>query len=342
MGISEKVKNVGNLFRIQTIRPGKVTKFMDSLLKLLNALGLFKSPGRRQSPYSHLLQSFYMGFAQGQFAFCLVLIYSCTFVCSSKDFLEFFTLLMEVTCMTMILTEVLLLNTKRAQLLKLLERINKFDVASYPSPLMKYHWLEQFTWLFYGGFTFVTYLIKFVGVFIPITAEEVEHTRRIYGLKYPQNRLPVCMWIPYVDTSEPRYYVPLYLQELYMATLGFSMVMTSALLIPFIILHLVGQHLVLCRWLESLGKNCVGAGPGSRLQDAYDVYQMRRCIVLHRRLLDFRSQVKYLAFIEHSTPHLARHCADGGGNTHLNCKTFAIQLLPPVVCRFVKLSTFRI
>ncbi|KAL1463421.1 hypothetical protein WDU94_015172 [Cyamophila willieti] len=161
--------------------------------------------------------------------------------------------------------------------------------------------------------------------FIPITEAEDAHVKVIYGLKYPQNRLVQCWYIPGVDTSEPSWFIPLYLIQLYFMVL-FVVVTSIMFLFPFILLHLIGQHIVLSYKLKCLGKSLpiwsksFRKSPmednlksfskshkftGELQNDSsrnrwnrhqmkkaardHDTIEVRHCIVFHQQLLRFRA-----------------------------------------------------
>ncbi|KAL1458660.1 hypothetical protein WDU94_008791 [Cyamophila willieti] len=153
--------------------------------------------------------------------------------------------------------------------------------------------------------------------FFPISSKEYAHVHRIYEYQYPQNRLPQCLWIPYMDTSQPSCFRVLYVMEIYSATLGYAMATTEALFVPFVLLHLVGQHFVLSGKLKSLGTtppssvrvtpglgvsgrgvkssyqgpgvSRQGINPYSYQKREHEVAQVRQCILYHKQLIEFRT-----------------------------------------------------
>uniref|UniRef100_A0A8D8S8S3 Uncharacterized protein n=1 Tax=Cacopsylla melanoneura TaxID=428564 RepID=A0A8D8S8S3_9HEMI len=182
--------------------------------------------------------------------------------------------------------------------------------------------LFRWTWLVFVIITLSVMLLRCAITFFPINAQEYAHIQSVYGHKYPQNQLPQFLYIPRldtngpnwsvssVDTSEPYWFAVLYLAEVYWAVLIVSMSTTFSVIVPFILLHFVGQHFVLSDKLRSLGKLSVGPnllkpppmGPRHRLRHYReeqkkvhrDLTQVRQCIVDHQKLVEFRALVRYI------------------------------------------------
>uniref|UniRef100_A0A8D9AK47 Uncharacterized protein n=1 Tax=Cacopsylla melanoneura TaxID=428564 RepID=A0A8D9AK47_9HEMI len=272
----------------------KVTKFLYLQLTIITVLGLFNLPGTQPSvKYVPSLYKIYMGFTFGFFGTFLTLWSLCAAIKASKDFVEFFLILYEVVSVISMFVEIIFLSMNRVNFLKLLGKMKKFDVTTYPIILIKSSQLEHWTMLCYVGSVFMLMLVKCGYPFFTIDEEECNHIQEIYGYKYPQNRLPICVWIPYVDTSEPRWFIPLYILELHVFLLSFASTVVY-MMFPFIILHLVGQHIVLSYNLHCLGKSPMGTNSRqyhSQAKKSREVFQVRKCIVFHQRLLDFRAQV---------------------------------------------------
>ncbi|KAL1459610.1 hypothetical protein WDU94_011574 [Cyamophila willieti] len=177
--------------------------------------------------------------------------------------------------------------------LKLIDLMKKFDVTSYPIIFTNSRRLERLTFFSYVGSVFIIMLLKVSYPFVPISDAEYEHVQTIYGYKYPQNRLPQCWVIPYVDLSVPRWFIPLYLSQLYFIPL-FLVNATVILLFPFILLHLVGQHIVLSYKLMSLGKSPIGihsrhSRSHQKIREAREKFELKKCIHIHQQLLHFRA-----------------------------------------------------
>ncbi|KAL1458515.1 hypothetical protein WDU94_008657 [Cyamophila willieti] len=179
---------------------------------------------------------------------------------------------------------------KSADMIKLLDMMNKFDVTTNKTFFVNARRMEKFALNACLVFTILYVIIKFANPFFPISSKEYQHVQAIYDFKYPQNRLPLCFWIPYVDTSEPHWFAILYLVEIHLAMLGFSLGAVQQLIYPFIILHLVGQYLILSHHLNNLdeGQQGVLKHWQKRRKRLSEVFKVRKCIIMHQNLLEFR------------------------------------------------------
>ncbi|KAL1460894.1 hypothetical protein WDU94_012830 [Cyamophila willieti] len=283
-------------FTPKSKRREKVTKYLDLQLNVLRILGLFKLADSKLShPYRYLLQKIYIRFT---FTFSAILLtsgYLCILLRASKDFIEVFKILVETIVITSLLCETLMLMGRNSQLLKLLDLINKFDVTSNRSLFNTARKLEALTLLMYGLLVGFSTLSKYVEPFLSINDKEYAHRQYVYGFKNPRNKLPMCLWIPKIDTSELKWFPLIYIIEMYSAILWNSLAITTALFYPFILLHFCTQYLILSRQLKSLGQTTLLLPPSrylgydhDRLKRNTEILQMKKCIVFHRRLVDFR------------------------------------------------------
>jgi hypothetical protein len=73
---------------------------------------------------------------------------------------------------------------------------------------------------------------------LPKSPEELETNRRIYNLSHPNNVLPVPMYIPLVDTSEPHLYPCMYVLNMYLCVLTMFNGIASNVTFPLLV-HLI-------------------------------------------------------------------------------------------------------
>ncbi|KAL1449585.1 hypothetical protein WDU94_002077 [Cyamophila willieti] len=271
-----------------------MTRYLDLQLRLLRLLGLFNLPFSHR--YSSMLHRIYMRFTFTFFAVMLTASSLGAMIKLSQDFIVFFTVLMESIALLMVFTEVIFLNLKRKDLFKLLSQMKKFNITTRPNIFITCRKLERILWFAMYGIVLFVITIKFVSPFLPISNEEAAHLQALYGFSHPQNRLPHFLWLPFLDTSKPLWFTLFYFVNLYWVALDFALGTTEAVFFPSILLHLVGQHLVLSGHLKMLGKSPPGKSSRSfqdPLKKAYDLFHVRKCIVIHRRLLNFRTLVGY-------------------------------------------------
>uniref|UniRef100_A0A8D9E5H6 Uncharacterized protein n=1 Tax=Cacopsylla melanoneura TaxID=428564 RepID=A0A8D9E5H6_9HEMI len=204
---------IQNIHRRFLKNENRVTKYLHLQLNLLSMLGLFKST--KSSNGSSALHQFHMGFSFTFFATFLTLTYICAVTKSSKEFAEFSNIIFELLGMTLLFCQAVVLNTRRPALIELLKKMEKFDLNSQRMIFTTYRRLERLAFFVYYAAICFMFLLKFSIPFFPIDARSAAHVQSIYGFKYPQNRLPMCLGLPFVDTSEPKWFYVLYVLEIY-------------------------------------------------------------------------------------------------------------------------------
>uniref|UniRef100_A0A8D9B4A8 Odorant receptor n=1 Tax=Cacopsylla melanoneura TaxID=428564 RepID=A0A8D9B4A8_9HEMI len=206
---------IQNIHRRFLKNENRVTKYLHLQLNLLSMLGLFKSTKSSTRSSSTWHQQLHMVFSFTFFATLLTLTFVCVVTKSSKEFAEFSNIIFELLGMTLLFCQAVVLNTRRPALIELLKKMEKFDLNSQRMIFTTYRRLERLAFfVLYGGIGFVV-LLKFSVPFFPIDARSAAHVQSIYGFKYPQNRLPQCLALPFVDTSEPSWFYVLYMLEIY-------------------------------------------------------------------------------------------------------------------------------
>ncbi|KAL1464473.1 hypothetical protein WDU94_004119 [Cyamophila willieti] len=291
--VSKKLNTKNN------VQQKEVTKYLKLQLDVLRVLGLFKlSRSEISHPYRFQLQKIYITFTYTLSTIVLTLGYLCAFLKASKNFSELFKSLVEIVCVSTILIDIILLNMKNTELLKLLDLMNSFDVTSRRSVFNDARKYERVVFVSYCVLIGFASACSFLLPFLPLSNEKCEFFQQIYGFKYPQNRLPTCLWIPYIDTSEPRWFTLFYTIEIYTAILWIGLAITDALFYPFILLHLSGQYKVLSSKLKILGRSSMCAASKwtllktlreKRMKRTQEIFEVKKCILFHRRLLSFRT-----------------------------------------------------
>uniref|UniRef100_A0A8D8Z814 Odorant receptor n=1 Tax=Cacopsylla melanoneura TaxID=428564 RepID=A0A8D8Z814_9HEMI len=290
------------------IKKEKVSTYLDHQLSLLRFLGLFKlADDILVRPYRHLLQKIYIRFTFTYSIILLTLSYLCILFRASNSFIEVFKNLVETVAVSTLCMDIMLLNIKNTELLRLLDKMNTFDVTSKKSIYSNARKIERLIYVCYCVLIGFAMGIKYVIPFLPISSQHATFVQKVYGFKYPQKRLPMCLWIPYIDTSEPLWFPLFYLIEMYSAVLWFGLAITDALFYPFILLHFCGQHLVLASKLKNLGRSSVRPRMrtlrrtlcDNRLREEQEIFEVKKCILFHRKLCSFRLQVKYFLVLKH-------------------------------------------
>lgn len=264
---------------------------MDLMLKTLSMIGLYHLPGTKAT----LFRKIYMGFT---FLFCgltLVSMYLCAVLRTAKDIVELFKALMETVGMTYLSVQIVFLNVKRNEIHELLRSLNTFDITSNRKIFTISRKLERLTFYLFGSLiTFLPFLML-CSPFLPVSDKQLEHVKEIFELENPRLRLPYCLYIPYLDTSQPFWFTTLYLLQMYSAIYWVSLGIAEVLLTPFILMHLTGQYLILSQKLKTLGKTTtVGNQTQSRhyaSKKARDIFETRNSIMMHQKLVRFRAQV---------------------------------------------------
>lgn len=166
-------------------------------------------------------------------------------------------------------------------------------------------------------------VVNFFEKYFPLSEEEFSIMKFTYRTKYPNRRLYVNVWIPFIDESEYWYYPVIYLLELYpLMLLLISIVVIKPFLIVLII-HLEAQYKILRSYVEKVGhihKDSQGNvvfytnieaneyvclfnvdRPGTRddpkdMRRRYDEYEhmyVRQLLKYHQKLFKFESEVSY-------------------------------------------------
>ncbi|KAL1450061.1 hypothetical protein WDU94_002518 [Cyamophila willieti] len=302
----QKLRKLIKIIQRWSFKSDRVTKYLDYQLKFLDILGLFQLPNvlNGKSKSLQFLRQLHKSFTFFLLGTIITLNYLCVLIKSSKEFIEFSTVFMEVVATTLVFIEMVFFNLKRRELGELLSRMNHSDLTCNRRVAICRR-LERICFFMMNGTIFVITFIKLVEPFFPISFKSAQEIQSIYGLKYPQNRLPFCLWIPLIDTSEPSCFFGLYFIQLYVGFLVFASSTNAVMFFPLIILHLVKQHFVLAGRLESLGKTQLRKASrvrhklsdqeSQRLKILHDVLEMKKCIVLHQKLLEFRALYDYIS-----------------------------------------------
>ncbi|KAL1453564.1 hypothetical protein WDU94_009895 [Cyamophila willieti] len=269
----------------------------------MSFFGVFQLPESVISRKFPSVSKIYTGFIFLFFGTLMTLTLLSVIVAASKDLIEFSMNITERVLLSSLFIEVTFINEQRNSFLALVDQMKKFDVFTYPIIFIKSRYFECLSTAFYMASIILFILINNIEPFLPLDDKAYEYFQTIYGYKNPQYRLSITLWIPFVDTSELRWFIPLYFVDLYGSFLIFVM-SGYVVLFPIIILHFVGQHIILSYKLKSLGRSAwdkdwmrnQAMATSSRMtwdrqnqiKRARDVFQIKSCILFHQRLLRFR------------------------------------------------------
>lgn len=301
---ASRLLKMRNLFT--KIRPeDKTTTFLDLILKVLHVLGMFRLPPRDSTTQRKTtgFYKLYMTFVFTFYALSIVLNILCVIFHASQSFGEFLVKSMETLGVIFIFLEIILLNKKAEVILRILSLVKKFEFIGREKVFYISRRLEQFTSILFLVMILCSCIPRYMSPLLSISESEEEILKKTYALKNPQYRLPLCLWLPCVDTSEPVVFRILYLVEMYLGLYWIALGFVAASFFPFIFLHLCGQHFVLSSRLKLLGRPTVYFPRGARysrsycdrLRQQYEIKQMKRCILFHQKLVSFRTLVSLFA-----------------------------------------------
>lgn len=299
-----RLLKMGNIFT--EIRPQeKVTKFLDLQVQLLYVLGLFRLPPRvtHNSKHDfHCLHTLYMGFVFTFFAIFLVFNTLCVYIDSSQNFADFFTKSVENLGVTFLFFEIIIFNKNAEGIMRILSLMNKFDFTRNKRIFYIFRKLERLAFVIFVVSIMFVALSVFIGPILPIEGNK-EVVQKVHGFKYPLNRLPLRLWLPFLDPSEPYLFHIILSLEMYLGLLCITVGLMNATFYPFILLHLCGQHFVLSNQLKLLGKSTLyiprrrtcSRSYRHHLKKECEIREMKKCIIFHQKLVHFRALVSLMS-----------------------------------------------
>lgn len=100
---------------------------------------------------------------------------------------------------------------------------------------------------------------------IPMSSEEFNVRRRIYGIKNPERRLPFTLRVPFLDESESWTYEAIFTVSTYFGVILLCESTLMVNLIPVATVHMQGQYQILCSYVRMMGKEHTDADGNSIL-----------------------------------------------------------------------------
>uniref|UniRef100_A0A8D8M9K8 Odorant receptor n=1 Tax=Cacopsylla melanoneura TaxID=428564 RepID=A0A8D8M9K8_9HEMI len=94
---------------------------------------------------------------------------------------------------------------------------------------------------------------------LPKSTEELETLSKVYNLKYPQNALGFPLFIPFVDTSDPKVFYLLFVLNLYYFFLQTLVIVVTIVIYPLSVLYLKCHFTILRDLTLMVGKTHVNS-----------------------------------------------------------------------------------
>ncbi|KAI5696529.1 hypothetical protein M8J75_014101 [Diaphorina citri] len=87
----------------------------------------------------------------------------------------------------------------------------------------------------------------------PVSQEEIDVLAELYHDKYPERRVPVRYWLPFIDESESWYFEAILTFAFYQFTMVAVMANVCICSIPMIVLVINAQYTILAEYVEKIG-----------------------------------------------------------------------------------------
>lgn len=240
------------LIRLNSLPLWKALTSAGSVLKILEIGGLVNF-NRFKDARRNLLQEYYVRCQHGVTALFIAVHALSTIFRSKRYYPELYQSLFEDLGMILVFTETQVI---RKNYQRLAELIQLMDTSFSSDDEEEMEACRQKVGVILSILFFVmgpTIACAWMETFIPLTQEEKDIRRYVYGVKYPEKRLPTNLWFPGVDESEVGYYELIFIWDVYMGFVMTLLFCCSSAVIPIIVVHIEGQYAILCKRIARFG-----------------------------------------------------------------------------------------
>ncbi|KAI5753807.1 hypothetical protein M8J77_003488 [Diaphorina citri] len=226
-----------------------------SILKVAHIMGLISLPDFYKEPWKNVAHSYYStGVNMLMLVGTMSLLVNTLFY-SIRDVAEL--------CERSIETVLLLIYTCESVYLKL--NLTKFlRIVDFFEAVCIYHTKNQVVVAYKRKenllvkLMFVTMILVYLGIgliapFLPRSQSQLLTMQRIYKWKNPHNTLPIYMCIPFIDITEMRYYVPLYIMQMCLGLLILVQGNITLILMPLTTISLQVHYDLLNDYTKIIG-----------------------------------------------------------------------------------------
>ncbi|KAI5713165.1 hypothetical protein M8J76_006775 [Diaphorina citri] len=232
----------------------KPTFYLRKLLTILHLFGLLRLPNYYDEQWQSTLHLFYWGCTHSVMSVAILSNITSTFVYSTRNLAEFLQRLFESISFCGYYYETVLLNIKLTQLLSILDKLDN----SFCTVQSKMFWKckrEERT-LMIGCFILVinTILATFIeAFFLPLDEVDRALIKTIYNRQHGR-KLPVNLYVPGIDISEPMYFLICSFFTVYLAGLLVVLGTVCFCNFPLFVMNVELQIRVLSRYVRMIGK----------------------------------------------------------------------------------------
>ncbi|KAI5692133.1 hypothetical protein M8J76_011561 [Diaphorina citri] len=231
----------------------RLTRLLKTLLKLYHLFGIISLPSYHAQSWKSKVHRFYSRcviFLNNTGTVCVL---SSTFIYSVHDEAEFVQKLFEMCMVLFLLLEINLFRASLGELLELVHHLENVSCKSHmKAVLLRKRQDGRLIYLVVYAFVIMCTALQIVPL-LPKSPEELETNRRIYNLSHPNNVLPVPMYIPLVDTSEPQMYPCMYVLNMYLCVLTMFNGIASNVTFPLLVHLILLQYEVLSNYIRQIG-----------------------------------------------------------------------------------------
>ncbi|KAI5696394.1 hypothetical protein M8J75_012491 [Diaphorina citri] len=294
-------------------------KILRKLLTIFHYTGLVSLPGFYAMEQANRLHRLYKNLTHALCVLAMLSNMASTVIYSIKEQPEFLMKSIDNIGSLLLFVELYLNNLHLSELIALVHQVEKLTLHD-PKVLKRCQRQEKIFFYTFITLLFASFASLFVESVIPLPQEEIDFLARIYDRKHPENRLPVNMWIFYIDTSDPAYFYYIYIFETYFLGLAFILGINLFTFCPIILIYLSGQYYILEKCLVQLGSTTnqenglvhytdlwnnkfivlssqCQSGKKGRTQSTvrqhalHDVLQIKQMVIFHQKLIELQRKV---------------------------------------------------
>lgn len=336
-------------------------KILRKLLTIFHYTGLVSLPGFYAMEQANRLHRLYKNLTHALCVLAMLSNMASTVIYSIKEQPEFLMKSIDNIGSLLLFVELYLNNLHLSELIALVHQVEKLTLHD-PKVLKRCQRQEKIFFYTFITLLFASFASLFVESVIPLPQEEIDFLARIYDRKHPENRLPVNMWIFYIDTSDPAYFYYIYIFETYFLGLAFILGINLFTFCPIILIYLSGQYYILEKCLVQLGSTTnqenglvhytdlwnnkfivlssqCQSGKKGRTQSTvrqhalHDVLQIKQMVIFHQKLIELQRKVmRCLELCSKCTTTNHLH------SDHFHLHSFLIKVESYLVCLYVGIT----
>ncbi|KAI5749184.1 hypothetical protein M8J76_005306 [Diaphorina citri] len=292
-----------------------------SILKVAHIMGLISLPHFYKEPWKNVAHSYYStGVSILMLVGTMSLLVNTLFY-SIRDVAELCERSIETVLVLVYILESVYLKLNLTKFLRIADFFEAVCIYHTKNQVVvAYKQRENYLVKYMSIAMILVYIgVTFVAPFLPRTQSQLLTMQRIYKWKNPHNTLPIYMYIPFIDITEMRYYVPLCIMQMCLGLLILVAGYIALILMPLTTISLQvhydllndytkimgtihynpsGQRVFhmnvrkgVCVEVESLFRGKRRKELNSRVYQEYEYYFMKQLIQYHQELRLMRRKI---------------------------------------------------